>query len=192
MTTHTLTFLAGEKKQLPGGIFCLLLTTSSAVNLQFFRSNTSLGGVITGVTAGFSIGPFQRNEPFEWVEIQSLVAQTIKVFVTDVAEANYNTISGNVTSTPVVPSILLTQADILIAGYGGITVSYPNLARREGIITSLSTNTAALRVGDINLGLDRGFPLMPGDSLILETTAQIYVLNTLATAQSVSFTEINA
>lgn len=192
MTTHTLTFAAGEKKQLPGGIFCLLLSTSSAVNMQFNRANTSHGGQITGVTAGFSVGPFQRSEPFEWLEIESPAAQTIKVFVTDVAEANYNTISGSVTATPVIPSILLTQGDISIAAYTGIVASYQNLARREAIITSLPTNTAMLRVGNNTINSMQGTPLMPGDTLILATTAPILVFNTLGTAQSVALTEINA
>lgn len=192
MTTHTLTFAAGEKKQLPGGIFFLLLSTTSAVNLQFNRANTAHGGVISGVTAGFSVGPFQRTEPFEWVQVESPAAQTIQVFVTDIAEANYSRISGDVTATPVVPSVLLTQNDISIAGYAGVVVSYQNLSRREAIITSHPANTAMLRVGSNTISSFGGMPLMPGDTLVLATTAQILVFNTLATAQNLCLTEINA
>lgn len=198
MSTLTLIFGAGEKKQVPGGTLFLLLESVDPVNLQFNKANTTLGGAINGVKGGFKVGPFDRARAFDWVEIESATAQTIKVFVTDIAEADYNTISGNVTAniagtvttTGTVAATLSTGID---NGYSplatGLVVS-ANPNRREIIITSLRANLSEFRIGNMNAAANRGIPLYPGDSVTLTVTAGVFAYNASAGIQFLAITEV--
>lgn len=76
-----------------------------------------------------------------------------------------------------------TQADSTGVGTTATSLVASNTARRSVIVQNLdATNNA--RVGDTNITTTRGVRLAPGESVTLETTAQIFGL---AEASTVSF-----
>lgn len=85
---------------------------------------------------------------------------------------------------------LKTTADESVAATTAEQVLAANTSRRHAVVQNLDGNTAAVRVGDSNVGAARGHKLVPGDSIVLETTAAVYVYNTHSAAQSVSLVEV--
>ncbi|MCW8917484.1 MAG: hypothetical protein OQL08_01505 [Gammaproteobacteria bacterium] len=80
------------------------------------------------------------------------------------------------------------QADESIAAGTAYTLA-ANSARREALITNLSTNTDPIRVGP-NAAANRGTELLPGSTGTFETTATLKIHNTGAGAQSVAIVEL--
>jgi len=73
---------------------------------------------------------------------------------------------------------LTTQADVSVGTSSSAQILAANAARREAIIKNLSTNAAAIRVGDSNVAATRGVPLQPGESATLQVTTAIHAYNT--------------
>lgn len=80
------------------------------------------------------------------------------------------------------------QVDESIAAAGAYTLA-ANSARREALISNLSTNSAAVRVGP-NAAVNRGTELLPGSTGTFTTTAALTIYNTGAGAQSVAIVEV--
>jgi hypothetical protein len=85
---------------------------------------------------------------------------------------------------------LQTVADVSILATTTTQIAAADSARREILITNLSTNTAAFRVGDSSAGAARGVEVLPGSTIALETTAAVYAYNSGAGAQSVGVLEV--
>lgn len=176
MSTVNLTFAGGETKRLPGGIFLLLITTTAAIDLQFFRRNSPIGAKIEAVSAGFHMGPFAEEKAFDYIEVTSAVAQTIKAFVTDLAEAAYNVISGNVTTSPVVPTQRPSQTDVAVAtGAAAVQIAAANANRVSIIVSALSANPDTVRVGGPDVAANKGTPLQPGLAATFDDTEAVWV-----------------
>ncbi len=79
MKTMEYTFLAGETKVLPGGIFFALVNAVSGVDVDYFKNNVNNGENAVNVTAGY----FYQNldQGFDSVRVTSAVAQTVKFAV---------------------------------------------------------------------------------------------------------------
>jgi len=80
--------------------------------------------------------------------------------------------------------------DISIAAGVSAQVAAVNLNRREILIQNLSGNTSLFRVGATTAASARGVELMPGQTLTLETTAEIWAFNSDAGAQSLAVVEV--
>lgn len=66
-------------------------------------------------------------------------------------------------------------ADVSLNNGSETQVVGADATRHEAIITSLTTNTVAIRIGKTGqVGSGRGAAIMPGQSITLETTAAIY------------------
>jgi hypothetical protein len=64
-----------------------------------------------------------------------------------------------------------------------------NLTRLRAVVTALATNTDPIRVGDTNVDTDRGTPLAPGESISIESTAEISACSESVADQAAAITE---
>ena len=88
-----------------------------------------------------------------------------------------------------VNTTLIPTADVSVgAGVSAVVVA-ANVNRKNLIITSLSSNSAAGRVGDNTVTATKGAELMPGGSIELRTTAAVSIFNTHSAGQSFSILE---
>lgn len=83
-----------------------------------------------------------------------------------------------------------TNADLNIAGGAAAVILAANANRREAVITNPAASSSAFRIGDASVGAARGIELLPGATLVLETTAEIRAHNTDAAAQNISAQEV--
>lgn len=77
-------------------------------------------------------------------------------------------------------------ADVSLAASTTTQILAADTARKEAIISNLSTNTKTFRIGDSGAGAANGIPLAPGASIVLTTSAEIQGHNPTAGAESVA------
>ena len=99
------------------------------------------------------------------------------------------TIIGTVATLEKKAATLNDTADKSVAATTQATLLAANTSRRAAIIKNLDANTAASRIGDAPAA-SQGHELMPGETIVLATTADILGFNTGAGAQSVSLLEV--
>ncbi len=97
-------------------------------------------------------------------------------------------LSGTITMDK--STAISSAADVSINAATKSIVAAANSARREIMITSLSTNAAAFRVGDTNAASNRGIELLPGSTITLTTSAAVYAYNSHTAAQSLAVLEV--
>lgn len=82
---------------------------------------------------------------------------------------------------------LVTVADVTVtAAAAAASILAANAKRYSAIITSLSSNTQEVRLGDSNTGAARGIPILPGESVNIDTTAAIYAYTAAGDNQTLS------
>lgn len=86
--------------------------------------------------------------------------------------------------------IITTAADVSVAATATAIIAAANTLRREILITNLSSNTAAFRIGDSNAGAARGAEVLPGSTITLTTAAAVYAYNPSAGAESLAVVEV--
>lgn len=138
MKTFEYSFTAGEKKTFPAGNFFMLLTTSSPVDVEFFKNGSPTEEKAEDVEAGFSVEPLIELLPgftyFDKVEVTSAAAQTVKVAVSRGAGKYQRTVGTvDINSGKLTPQTLITSANI----YASTTAN---------TIVSAAANTAGVRV----------------------------------------------
>ncbi len=69
---------------------------------------------------------------------------------------------------------LASAADVTLADGVATLVMAADGLRREALIVAAAANSAAVRIGDAEVGAGRGIVLAPGQPLVLATTAAIY------------------
>lgn len=79
--------------------------------------------------------------------------------------------------------------NIDIGNAGKISLFPISLVRTRLIITALSTNTDIIRIGDTNIDTDRGIPLQAGESVVVESTAQVFACSEATDDQSAAVYE---
>lgn len=108
---------------------------------------------------------------------------------------NTNPIDVNVTASGAPSSAIDSFADVSGFGQGQankVSALPINLSRVRAILTSPASNTDTLRIGDTGVDVANGIPLAPGESVPLDTTAEIFVCSQGATAgQTLAVTELN-
>lgn len=88
------------------------------------------------------------------------------------------TVAGAVSVSSITPpAALTTAADVAIAATTTTQVLAVNASRKEAIISNLSANSTAVRVGDASTGAARGVEIPAGGSATLSTQAAVYVYN---------------
>lgn len=176
MRTVEINFTAGETHQFPGGNFFMILEAPSPVDVQFFRHGAPVDDKALGVEAGFIAQPKRPEKgglAFDSVEVTSATTQTVKVVISQ-GEGRYQRLIGEVAVKK--DTGLQSSPDYsLNAAAGTNYVKASNANRRAILITNLAGNTATIRVGDSSVNVSRGTPVAPGETITLETTADIYV-----------------
>lgn len=84
---------------------------------------------------------------------------------------------------------LSTKADVTVNATTKTSVCAGNSNRVEVIISNLS-GTQSVRVGDTNTGAARGTLLLPESSIVLSTTAEVFVYNPGASSVDIGVSEI--
>ena len=79
-----------------------------------------------------------------------------------------------------------SATDISLLPTATTLIAPADATRREIFIKNLSTNTQTFRIGDSGAGATDGFPLEPGDGLVITTTGAVYGYNPGAGAESVA------
>ena len=87
------------------------------------------------------------------------------------------------------PGGLNTFGDNTIAA-GSKNIVFGDPDRRELIVSNPSWNPASFRIGDINIGANRGIEVQPGVSWILTYSGDIWIFNTGVIDQVASVTTI--
>ena len=103
---------------------------------------------------------------------------------------NRATVNAQITADTKIANTFTTSADVSIAGTTQVQVLAAVATRKTAIISSLSTNTANLRVGDAGSAIGEGIELTPGGTVTLDTTDAIKVYNPDAAVQVVTIGEL--
>lgn len=167
--------------QIGGSMFWAQNASSLTASMDV-RFNTEQSDKVK-VTWGFSIGGLKFSEIYVTNSAQAGEYIDILVVVEDVNLRTLNpnnvnnavTILGTVTVDQAKNSVFETAADVTVtAAAAAAEILAANTDRVSAIITSVSTNTQEVRIGDGDTGAARGVQLNPGESLEIETTAAIY------------------
>jgi len=89
------------------------------------------------------------------------------------------------------PTGLSTTADKSMLATATTIILAANAARKTVTISNLDGNAEILRIGDVNVGAAQGVQLLPGQSVTIETEAEVYGYNPGAAAQSVGIAEVS-
>lgn len=181
MNTIKLTFTPGQTRQVPGGNYLRLISTSAPVTVVFRRRGTP-GETAVDVEQGDWFRPERPKEggdAFEYADITSTVAQTISVGVSR-GDAGTDRPPGG--SISVESSTGLTALDDVAVPTGGVAtlIAAANSARSRIHIVNHS-NTAYLRLGGADVTTAKGVRLAPGMGWTFSNTAAIYAANESAT-----------
>ena len=186
MKTLTKTFdgTGTDTWTIPGGNFLQVLDTSGPIGIKFFKGGSSVDEDAIDVEAGFKsrpVRPADGGDAFDSVQITSATAQTVKIAISR-GEGGYD--HGTVSVSDAVD---ISKASTLAlwsnAGANASLASATQLqmpawtGRRTLIIRNLRSNTNTLMVGTSIVDADCGMPVYPGESLTLETTADVYLFN---------------
>lgn len=177
---------AGESINLPAGVFFMIRTAASALDVETLGNN---GAPIrfTGIGAGSRFGPVSPGEAWRLLRVTSAAAQNIEIIISDDGLfdlANAVTIVG-AASVAVAPNTGITASGADVArATGGADAIAANLSRKAITIGALSTNTGSLRIQSPVAGANRGWELQPGMTLTLTNTAAFNVRNDSGASQS--------
>lgn len=149
----------------------------------------------------FKNGSFIRGIPFsrlyitclaqagKWIKLAYTVEGPLGITIQNPA-GNFSSISGSVFNTPVIPSKISTALDVICAAGVQTQLRAASITVVEVFVSSLSTNTGILRVGNAATAANKGIPLSPGETLILSATASVFAFNSNAAAQTVAMSVI--
>lgn len=99
------------------------------------------------------------------------------------------TVSGTINTSEVSPATLPTTADVTVLTTATTQVLAANTARKEAFISNPTVNGSVLRVGDASTGAARGVEIPIGGTLVLTTTAAIFIYNPKASSIVVGLAE---
>ena len=99
---------------------------------------------------------------------------------------------GDVNATIAAPGTLDSKPDVSCLSVVATLLSAANADRKEVIVANLSSNTQTMRIGDNGAGAANGYPLAPGASVVLATSAAVYAYNPGGAAESLAVVEVSA
>jgi len=141
-----------------------------------------------GETAVLTAGDFVRmDKSFTefFVTDESGAQNDVTFNISEQGEAGLYTTAVNLQ----VPGSLIDIADKLLTAATATLVLAANANRNEAIITGDAGNANSTRIGSSAVAANRGTPLAPGQTIILDTTAAIYAFNAAAEYLNVGYTE---
>lgn len=181
MRAYSLTLAVNAQQSIDvSGNFFRIVSASAGVKLSVQMGT----GPYTPMDAGNAI-KLERTE-FTRLTVKSSVAQTVVIV------AGYGTMYDDQQSVSVTSSATITPGNTLDNGGDVSLVALATTAVRAAdakqlavIIKADIANTATIRVGTTAVGAAKGYPLEPGESVTIATTAAIAAYNPDAAAQNV-------
>jgi len=181
MRSYSLTLAVNAPQSIDaqGNFFRIVSASASAtVSVQMDT------GPYTPMEAGNAI-KLERGE-FGRLTLKSAVAQTVVIvagFGTMYDDQQAVTVNANATVAP--GNTLDNGGDVSLAATATTSVRAADANQLAVIIKADIANTATIRVGTTAVGAAQGYPLEPGESVTIATTAAIAAYNPDAAAQNV-------
>lgn len=180
-TDHTLVFGGAGMQTVPeSGRHVRVIEATDDVYIKIDDTSTELK---RGVKSSVPYLPGFRK-----VQIRSLVAQTIRICISDDPQDEGRDDVAVTVSATVAPGDTLTSvADVSIPAGSSAEILPAGATNMTAIIKNLNGNTDTIRIGELaGVGAARGHELGPGESVALAVTAAIHGYNNGAADQSVS------
>jgi hypothetical protein len=141
---------------------------------------------------------FKNNQT---VPIRNDRSSTIEIFNSGSGTANlvvmahdggfdFNSSEFSGTVTVEVPTTFQTHSDPSVPSGAVTKILNTNTSRNEVILKNPTSNTSPFRIGDSSIGIYQGITLEVGQSMTINTTAEIYAFHGAGTAQSIQVAEI--
>jgi len=145
MQSYTVVLGSGNSADLPGGLFFILLASTGAVDIEFFRNRTSIGKV-SGIEEGYR-NKFDKK--FDAVKITdvSAAANTVKVGIAQEGDADYNRAFGSVTVAD--GNINAVDVAALLAAVAGTRSPLTDLSGCTAASAVNSTVTAVAAIDNV-------------------------------------------
>ena len=177
-----------DKKTEAGGSHFRLLETTAVLTVNVYRDGEQIANHV-GVQQGFSwdsIGDDGLPEYFDYIEITSVAAQTIKLTV-GAGRSSYDATSGNVTATIVKGTTLLISS--AAAGAASGLVLAANTARRRVWMKNTHATDTAYWCEDATAATAAKYPIGPGEEQEVESADGINAIRGGANDITLQFRE---
>lgn len=180
--TYSLDAGQGYTLNFPGGYF-RILEADADLHIAFDDGDAYVLPVGVGVPV---------PEGFKKIRIENqtggAVTCTIAVGEVGVDDSRFSA-SGDVDVKVKGGETLSSAADVSLTANVATLLSSANSARREIMVSNLSTNGNVIRVGDNNVTSSRGVEISPGGTFVFTTTAAIYAF--CGVSQSIGILEVS-
>lgn len=186
-TDHLLVFAGASTQTIPeSGKFVRVIEATDDVYIKLDDTSTELK---RGVKSGIA-----NIQGFRKVQVRSLVAQTIRICISDEPQdEGRDDVAVTVSATIAPGDTITTAADVSIAAATADLIVAASATRKSVIIKNPSTNTDSFRIGEAGgVTAGRGFELEPGESIALTVNCAVHGYNTKAGgAQTLSYIEVS-
>lgn len=186
MSKQVLTFTAGQKKYLEGGNFLRVDSSTGELELKFLKKKTGTNeehAADQGDRFKFMPEPGESSA-FDSVEVYSATAQTVTITISG-GEKDSDKVAGSI---DVQPGSAASAADDVSCPTGAATqVIGENLGRKRVHVTNMGAGT--VRWSGVEEVTERGSPIYPGVTAVIENTTAIYIRNDSGASVDVAITE---
>ena len=148
-----------------------------------------------GPASDFEAGlTYRPPEGFELFEMINPGAEPITVKIAlgkgDIRDARM-TLNGEVDSRERAPDVLTTGGPKVCPGGGAVTlVAAANELRREIMLVNTSGAVTVWAGGDPGAGGGHGLPILPNQSLVLQTAAAVYIRHSAGSSVNIAVAEL--
>ena len=188
--TYTLTFTGAGTGTLPAGVFFYVISAAASLTIRT-RGSTVAPIEFVGVGAGLKFGPVEPGKRWTYLDVESTVAQTVVVIVSDDAEvdiASTVSIAGSVNVNVAPASSATFGARVALAAAASSDIA-ANLTRKRITFYNWSASGGTLTIRDQSATTDAGAELTPGMSLELAYTGALRVRNNSTSSADWSYIE---
>lgn len=179
-TDHVFTFAGAGSVRIPdSGKFVRVIEATDDVYIKLDDVSTELK---RGVKSQVS------SEGFENVVIRSLVAQTVRICISDQPQdEGRDDVAVNTTASITPGNTFAGAADVALAAAAATLIIASDADRLGVLIKNPSSNAASVRIGGLaSVGAAQGIELEPGESIPIATTDAIYGYSVPGESVSVS------
>lgn len=179
-TDHVFTFAGAGSVRIPdSGKFVRVIEATDDVYIKLDDVSTELK---RGVKSQVS------SEGFENVVIRSLVAQTVRICISDQPQdEGRDDVVVNTTASITPGNTFAGAADVALAAAAATLIIASDADRLGVLIKNPSSNAASVRIGGLaSVGAAQGIELEPGESIPIATTDAIYGYSVPGESVSVS------
>lgn len=182
MSTHKQTINNGSYAEFPAGNFFQIISASNLeVDIEFIKNNSVIASAKEVSDSYFQDFNVEGKNPNDWgfdkVKVTNNSGTNITNFKCEITKGKggTNNLGGSVTVSSATPTAISTAADQTVTTTKG-SIAASNSSRKEIIIEADLANTNPIIIGDTNITTTRGLRVYPGQTMVLNTTAQIFAL----------------